>query len=141
MLGMEQVWAGGRGRPSYSVVFFHHSRRFGDSLRFFLKCIPGMIDKGVVNEHHGCMEINPRNRPHDYFFRRTFDSVAHARDLLRTFVPAELLEGLQLDELRREKESFVSPAEAESVLDTGEERTAAAVGNSHPGLSGRSGLG
>jgi hypothetical protein len=87
------------------------------------------------------MEINPRNRPHDYFFRRTFDSVAHARDLLRTFVPAELLEGLQLDKLIREKESFVSPAEAESVLDTGKERTAAAVGNSHTGLSGRSRLG
>ena len=63
------------------------------------------------------MDINPRNRPHDYFFRRTFDSAEHARDLLRTFVPAELLEGLQLDKLRREKESFVSPAEAESVLD------------------------
>ncbi|MEY3460296.1 MAG: hypothetical protein RL215_3453 [Planctomycetota bacterium] len=63
------------------------------------------------------MDINPRNRPHDYFFRRTFDSAEHARDLLRNFLPAELLEGLQLDQLRREKESFVSPADAESMLD------------------------
>ncbi len=63
------------------------------------------------------MNINPRNRPHDYFFRRTFDSAEHTRDLIRTFLPAPYLEGLQLDQLQREKESFLSPADAESMLD------------------------
>jgi predicted transposase/invertase (TIGR01784 family) len=84
---------------------------------FILNTLRLLLTKGLVDNHYGGMNINPHNRPHDYFFRRTFDSAEHARDLLRTFLPAELLEDLQLDTLRREKESFLSPADAESMLD------------------------
>ena len=119
------LWGGAgllrAGRPRSGCTpllpFFTNPSNSGCVRNFILNTLRLLLTKGLVDNHYSGMNINPHNRPHDYFFRRTFDSAEHARDLLRTFLPAELLEDLQLDTPRREKESFLSPADAESMLD------------------------
>ena len=48
------------------------------------------------------------SNPHDVFFRESFGRREIAQDFLRHQLPAELLQGLDLDSLEISKDSYVS---------------------------------
>jgi predicted transposase/invertase (TIGR01784 family) len=61
-------------------------------------------------------DSHPTN-PHDHFVRRTFDVVDHTRSLLKTYLPASILNNLRLESLEPCRETFLGSNEHEKRLD------------------------
>ena len=47
------------------------------------------------------------NQPHDRFFKETFGDIDVALDFIKNYLPADLLQIIDLDHLTTEKDSFI----------------------------------